>query len=406
MMPRLHIVLLFFYFLTGNLFSQIKKADTVFCDCDKARAIKISGNQKTGPTISPQSSGELQEISAARQKSKFTFEKEHHSAWYKLVIATDGHLSFDIIPVKPDDDYDFMLFEAGKNNFCDSLVKNKIKPIRANISRDKTELGGKTGLSFKAKKELIKEGINDAFSLPVKVRKGDIYYLVLDNVYEKGGGHTILFYFAQKVDIKGVVKNDEDKPLITNVTITDISGTTIAETITNAKTGAYEINTILRKNSTYSINYFNDSSFVFSKNISIKDSVELKNIKVILPKLKRGKKYSIGTINFYGGSPEYLPSAAPTISNLFKLLQKNKNLKIRIVGHVNGCEMKRKGEIDAQLLSELRAVTIRDYLIKNEIEEIRIETLGMGCKEMLYPVPKSEKENELNRRVEIMVLEY
>jgi flagellar motor protein MotB len=31
---------------------------------------------------------------------------------------------------------------------------------------------------------------------------------------------------------------------------------------------------------------------------------------------------------------------------------------------------------------------------------------GKGCKEMLYPGPKSEQEQELNRRVEIKVLEF
>jgi hypothetical protein len=185
-------------FFSAPLFSQIKKPDTVFCDCNKARVVKISGTHKIGVTIPPPNYGEKQEISTSKLKTKFAFEKEHYTAWYKLVIDTDGDLSFDIIPEKPDDDYDFMLFQAGKNVFCDSLEKNKLKPLRANISRDKTELSGKTGLSFKAKNELIKEGVNDAYSIPVKVSKGEIYYLVLDNVYENGGGHTIEFFFEKK----------------------------------------------------------------------------------------------------------------------------------------------------------------------------------------------------------------
>ncbi len=403
-MKSCHNISLALLFLLNSfscrLFSQTKKADSVFCDCNKARVVKIAGNQKVGETMAPIGFGKLQEISSAKQKSKFTFEKEHHSAWYKLFINVDGNFSFDIIPVKPDDDYDFMVFKAGNNNFCDSLQKHKIKPVSANISRDKTELGGKTGLSLKAKKELVKEGINDAYSLPMKVKRGEIYYLVLDNVYENGAGHTILFYFAQKVDIKGVVKNDADKPLITTVTITDIKGATIAETITDAKTGAYEINTIFRKNTTYSINYFNDSSFVYSKTISIKDSVQLRNIKVVLPKLRKGKKYSIGAINFYGGSPEYLAVSVPSMENLNKLMQKNKNLRIQIEGHTNGCD---KG---VQLLSELRADAIKKYLESKGILNTRIEAIGKGCSEMLFPNAATEAQQEQNRRVEIKVLEF
>ena len=56
--------------------------------------------------------------------------------------------TFNITPTKAEDDYDFMLFKCGKNNFCDSLQKHKINPIRACISRDKEELNGKTGLNY------------------------------------------------------------------------------------------------------------------------------------------------------------------------------------------------------------------------------------------------------------------
>ena len=285
----MHSLLLFLSFLSLSVFSQTKKPDAVYCDCAKARELKINGNQKIGMTLAPLDSGTIQEISPSKLNTKYAFKKEHHTAWYKLLINTDGNLSFDIVPEKPGDDYDFMLFRAGLN-FCDSLVKNKLKPVRANISRDKTELSGKTGLSIKAKQELVKEGVNDAFSTPIKVAKGEVYYLVLDNVYENGGGHTIEFFYEQKVNVKGLVKNDEGKALITHVSITDLKGVSLAETTSNAKPGEYEIHTVLRKNCSYSINYYNDSSFVYSKTITLKDSIALKNIRTVLPKLKKRKE--------------------------------------------------------------------------------------------------------------------
>jgi hypothetical protein len=123
---------------------------------------------------------------------------------------------------------------------------------------------------------------------------------VLDNVYGKGGGHTIEFFFEKKVNVKGVVKNDEDKPIITNVTITNLKGETVAETTSNEKTGEYEIHTALRKNVTYAINYFNDSSFVYSKIFSLKDTVVFRNIRTILPKLKKGKNIPWAVLIFLG----------------------------------------------------------------------------------------------------------
>jgi hypothetical protein len=67
-----------------------------------------------GKTMPPNGYGAIKEIGETKQKSKFTFEKEHNSAWYKLNIISSGDLTMRIIPTKVDDDYDFMLFKSGK----------------------------------------------------------------------------------------------------------------------------------------------------------------------------------------------------------------------------------------------------------------------------------------------------
>ncbi|HXB42246.1 MAG TPA: OmpA family protein [Bacteroidia bacterium] len=403
-----HLIFLLIAFCEIS-FSQgnSKKPDTVFCDCITARAVKISGNQKIGETIAPPGFGQVEEKYITRVKTKYGFEKEHHSAWYKLIINITGNLSFDILPSNPDDDYDFVMFKAGNDNFCDSLERYKIKPVRSNISRDKNELKGKTGLSITAKNEFVKDGLNDAYSLSLNVKKGEVYYLVLDNVYENGSGHTINFFFEQKVEIKGVVKSDEGNIGVTQVTLSDAKGETIAETKTDLQTGKYKLNTVFKRGVIYSLNYYNDSSFVFSKTISLKDTLELKNIEVVLPKLRRGKKYSIGAVNFYGSSDQYLPSAFPVIRSLYKLMEKNSNLIILIIGHVNCAhEGKPFGVIGDFTLSIDRAKKIRDYLIRQKIRTTRVETMGVGCEGMLFPKANTEAEEEANRRVEIKVLEY
>lgn len=379
--------------------AQTKKLDTVFCDCNQARIINIKDNQTVGLTIAPPNAGQKQEISETKQGSPYTFKKEHHTAWYKLIIAANGNLSFTIIPKKSDDDYDFMLFQATKNNFCDSLDKYKLKPLRANISRDKDELSGKTGLTINAPNNLVKQGVNDAYSTAMPVSKGQVYYLVLDNVYDKGEGHTIDFFFEQNVTITGTVNNDGQQALITQIAVVDSKGQTTAQTTSDAA-GNYQIQTTLKKNVNYTINYFNDSSFVYSKNISLKDTVSLKDIRVILPQLKKGKKYTIGSINFFGGDYHYLPISLPSVQNLFKLMQKNTNLKILIEGHTNGCDP------GVQVLSQMRADQIKKFLVLNGIDKSRVETLGKGCKEMLFSPKGTETQQEQNRRVEIKILDY
>lgn len=89
-----------------QLFAQ-KKLDTVYCDCDVARNIVINDAATVNKTINPPGRGLKNEISESKQRTKYAFESEHHSAWYKLTIKSNGHLCFDIVPNKADDDYDF-----------------------------------------------------------------------------------------------------------------------------------------------------------------------------------------------------------------------------------------------------------------------------------------------------------
>jgi outer membrane protein OmpA-like peptidoglycan-associated protein len=393
-----------FFFITVQTFSQTKKLDTVFCDCKKARVITLNGNSTIGKTIAPKGAGEVKEISLAKQKTNYAFEKEHNSAWYKLIVNVAGELTMYVIPTKADDDYDFMLFKAAKNNFCDSLQTHKISPIRACISRDKEELNGKTGLNFKSTSELVNHGVGSAYCKSLPVKKGEIYYLALDNVYEKGDGHTLEFEISQPVFFKGTVTNDNNKAIKTEIALTNQKGDTVLLEKT-ADDGSYSFIAPLAKNQSYNLNFYNDSSFSFTKSITLADTAQLKVLKTVLPKLKKGSKYSIGSINFVGGSVQYLPRAVPSMFNLYKLLKKNPNLKIQIIGHSNGRDlMDEKGII---AFTKGRATSIRNYLAIQGIDEKRIEIDGKGDHEMLFKLPKaSANEQEQNRRVEILVLEY
>ena len=381
--------------------SQTQKLDTVFCDCASARVVKLKNTTVVGPTIVPLNAGKLNEISQSKQRTKFSFDKEHHSAWYKLLIATNGNLVFDIAPVSDKDDYDFMVFKAGKINFCDSLQANPIKPLRACISRNKKELQGITGLRFNYKKELINEGVGDAFVKPLPVKTGETYYLVLDNVYKNGEGHSIKFSFEEQFTMKGEVKDDEGIPLIADITITNLKGDTVEKTQSN-KEGNFSLDMILKKDVNYNVNIFADNSFFYSQPFSTKTKDSLKNLKSILPKLKKGGKYNVGNINFEGDSDKHLKTAIPAITNLYKLLKLNPDLKILVIGHTNGCDLR----IDySQRLSERRALAIKNILIAKKISIERLSSSGKGCSEMLFSEYGPEWQQSLNRRVEIMVLE-
>ena len=96
-------------FLCSKLFSQQTKLDTVYCDCEKAREVVLTGSKIISKTIAPSGPGDKNEISSKKGKDRIVFEKEHNTAWYKLKIETKGKLVFDIIPTKASDDYDYSL---------------------------------------------------------------------------------------------------------------------------------------------------------------------------------------------------------------------------------------------------------------------------------------------------------
>ena len=58
------------------------------------------------------------------------------------------------------------------------------------------------------------------------------------------------------------------------------------------------------------------------------------------------------------------------------------------------------------MVSENRAIAIANYLIKNNINEDRVISKGFNCSRMLYPSMKTPWEQMMNRRVEILVIDF
>ena len=136
----------------------------------------------------------------------------------------------------------------------------------------------------------------------------------------------------------------------------------------------------------------------------LKEKLGYKSVMQV-PKLKKNENLKLHNLNFYGDSYEHLPTAIPSLNRLLSLMQNNSTLKILIEGHTNGCP----GGIEySQILSENRAKTIKDFLIKNGVNKQRLVSKGFNCSKMLYPnmETNSEREKMMNRRVEILVLDF
>ena len=404
----------FFLAILLNYFQGLSQDINIDCiaieqagDCYSA--IEINPINKLLFNCSPKGYGNQLEIKNNSSKSMFFFEKEHNTIWLKFNCPYDALMCFDIIPNDTTYDFDFLLFKNEGNNFCKNLNYKHSKPIRTNISRNNLKNMSITGLNINAKKEYVPSGIQPMYSKALKVNKTENYFLVIDNVYGGESGFSIQFNYYEEKNIKGsIIDKNTNNPIYSNIKIENANnGKQIAESQSDSITGEFNLVYKATINEDYyliteSKNYFFSETLIssISKNDTVSSDLDIK-----VSKLKKNENLKLHNLNFYGDSYEYLPTAIPSLNRLLSLMQNNSTLKILIEGHTNGCP----GGIEySQMLSENRAKTIKDFLIKNGINKQRLVSKGFNCSKMLYPnmETNSELEKLMNRRVEILVLDF
>ncbi len=126
-------------------------------------------------------------------------EKEHNSIWYKFIAKQTGKLTFEITPEDPKDDFDFMLFKKVGGDLPVRLQNKSWKPIRSCISRNDASLKSSTGLCFSdSALFFVHSGIGVSFVQYLQVEKGQVYYLLVDNVKGPRKGHTLSFHYREQ----------------------------------------------------------------------------------------------------------------------------------------------------------------------------------------------------------------
>lgn len=394
-------------FVTSTAFAQTgSEGSPISCDCLSAIPLSVRELLIYGPTQAPPGFGSLQEIKATVNNSKTAFEKEHHSAWYLLSIQQDGELVLTITGMDSSNDYDFLIYPYTDSNTCRSIIKNKVQALRGNLSRN-SAVTASTGLSAEALYDFHEEGPGEQYSKSLPVKKGEQYLLVLDNVSEKAAGHRLSINILRELSISGIITNEAGKPVAAEVSLMDIRGEEISKTNSNTA-GEYSLKSKVIPNANYSLTFTNDSSFLATESINTRflnpQRPDFNGLKTVLPQLRKGKKYQMGDIHFEGNSARIVPASHTSLVSLYHLMQRNKKLRIRIEGHVNGT-----GELPPDLvqqLSEDRAETVYRYLLRKGIDASRLSKIGLGKSQMIFAIPKTIEQHEANRRVEINVLDF
>ena len=167
------------------------------------------------------------------------------------------------------------------------------------------------------------------------------------------------------------------------------------------------------------INFFNPLSDTAKVDISYQEDALQLNFDLI--------RYSVGdfvvmyNVAFFKDAAIMRPESKFEVNSLIAMMEENRDMKIRIHGHVNGkhpgkiiskgeepgyfklSDLNKEGVGSAKELSKQRAKLIKNLLISEGIQENRMEIKAWGGKRMIHD--KNSTQADENVRVEIEILE-
>jgi len=116
-----------------------------------------------------------------------------------------------------------------------------------------------------------------------------------------------------------------------------------------------------------------------------------------LPKL--GQIMILENIEFATGKATILPSTLPALDEIAKAMKQNGSMRFEIGGHTDST-----GSADANmLLSQQRAESVRNYLVKKGIDAVRMTAHGYGPTQPIAP-NDTEEGRARNRRIEFRII--
>jgi outer membrane protein OmpA-like peptidoglycan-associated protein/tetratricopeptide (TPR) repeat protein len=201
--------------------------------------------------------------------------------------------------------------------------------------------------------------------------------------------------------LKGVVTDAETgNPLKAQIEVVDLDSNLIIGRFNNDyKTGEYLISLPNGKN--YGTVIYSNGYLFESFNFDLSDTTGYSEVRrdIKLKEVKAGNEITLNNIFFKTGSVELAETSINELNRLKKLMETYPNLKVELAGHCDNIGT----EAYNNVLSQKRADTVKDYLVKQNFNPDRLVAKGYG-----YFRPKATNETPegraLNRRIEMMIL--
>ncbi len=150
----------------------------------------------------------------------------------------------------------------------------------------------------------------------------------------------------------------------------------------------------------YAKNYF------FVSKVAILKDKDTTVLNFGLEKAIVGGKMLFHDLYFEGGTAVLLPSSAAAIESILTFMRLNDNFRVEIGGHINRPNSPAVEQSSSSFqLSLNRARAVYDFLVENGVAATRLSYKGYGNWQMLNPAPQTMIEEQINRRVELKIIE-
>lgn len=232
-----------------------------------------------------------------------------------------------------------------------------------------------------------------------------------------GNGNDDIYKFIEtkKLDcnhiIKALIVDYETGLPIANakITLSNASFETVENVTANDK-GEYDFT--VNCNEKYYLKVIAEEYIPTEKSIEINNSGET-DFKISLEKISRkigigsdlAKELSLNVIYFDLDKANIREDAAVELAKILTVMNENPNMKIEVRSHTDS----RQTHIYNEILSDKRAKSTREWLVKNGILPEKITAKGFGESQLLNNckdgIDCTEEQHQLNRRSEFIILE-
>lgn len=226
-------------------------------------------------------------------------------------------------------------------------------------------------------------------------------------VRPEGKGNSDIYMFELPQDIqptpvsyvKGKVTNLIGKPQASIGKFIDLSSQEVYTSFnTDSSTGEFMV--CLPVGRDYSLNITSKGHLFYSEIYKLKNELgKALPLHAKLSPIEKGSKIELKNVFFETNLFNIQPESAAELNEVVKFLQNNPQVSLEIGGHTDNVGK----ESDNKMLSENRAKSVMNFIVKAGIDETRLRAVGYGSSKQI----ESNKEAEgraKNRRTEITIL--